>query len=88
MKLIFTHLFDTCITLIMDYFAEEWGLKDYPHPNDNSKLYDTVFYGVHIFAPTTTLTGVYWDGFLLKKNVEMVRLCCRLVNYTTNCTQD
>ncbi len=63
----------------MDYFAEEWGLKDYPHPNDNSKLYDTVFYGVYIFAPTTTLTGVYWDGFLLKKNVEIVRLCCRLV---------
>ena len=77
---IFTKLFDTCITPIMDYSSGVWGFKDSPHADAVQNRIIRRFLGVHRFTPTLAVTGdMGWTPAIIKRKVNMVRLWCRLV---------
>ena len=77
---IYTKLYESCVTPVLDYAAEVWGYKNYSKPNNVQNKAMRIFMGVHRFAPIAGLEGdMAWMCPQYRRWLAMLRFWNKLI---------
>jgi hypothetical protein len=77
---IFSKIFRTCLSPIMDYSSGVWGYKQFEHVRSIENKIIRYFLGVHRFTPNLGIWGdMGWMPAEIRRKLNMVRLWCKLV---------
>ncbi len=85
-------LYDTCVTLVMDYCGAVWGFKDYDKCNTIQNRAIRAYLGVHRFSSNIAIeVDLAWITPVIRQHIDMIKfwyriLCMPDTRLTNSCT--